>query len=381
MQKKIVNVILITLAVMLALGITAFAQAPNTIVYQGRLTDDVGDPITTATTVTFSIYEDSNDVIPVDTFIRTVTFTGNGVFTTELGPFTTAILDGTETWLGIKVGADPEMGDRQLITSVPYAFSSAYAETVPDNSITTTKIATGAVGGSDLAANSVTTDKITNYTIIGSDVASSTLTGANIENSSLYAADLAQEPGLARTYTASKFISPDSSIVFVDSLSINVPSAGYLLVQSNSYASITGTIIGNIRASIDTVKQASFPTTELVVVGSSAEVIDFSETRWYSCTVTRCFYINTARTINVYLNADRGYDDGTAYLYYNKMYALYIPTAYGTVSYGSATPGAAGDIPQTTGDMTAPGEITPPTYEADLPIPEVDVEAVNENQE
>ena len=157
--------------------------------------------------------------------------------------------------------------------------------------------------------------------------------------------------------------------------------AGYLLVQSNSYASISGTVIGNIRAAIDTVKRTSFSTTELVVVGSSAETISVSETRWYSCTVTRCFYINTARTVNVYLTADRGYDDGTGYLYYNKMYALYIPTAYGTVSYGSATPGAAGDVSPTSADMTAPGEITAPSYEADMPIPEDYTEPVNENQE
>ena len=384
MEKKFVKVTLIALAVMLALGMTAFAQAPNTIVYQGRLTDDIGDPLTTATSVTFSIYDNSNDVIPVDTFIRTLSFTGNGVFTTELGPFTTAVLDGSQMWLGIKVDGDDEMDDRQLITSVPYAYSSAYAATVPDNAITTSKIASGGVNNSDLATNSVSSDKIVNYTITGSDVASSTLTGGNIENSSVYAADLIQEPGLARCYTYNKLIDVDSDIVFVDSISISIPLAGYLLVQANAYASISGTSIGYIRANIDTLKRSSFGVNEQVVVGSYGETVASSITRYFSLTVTKCFYINGGRTVKLYFVADRNNSGGTAYLYYNKMYAVYIPTAYGTVEASSSSPGIpAGDIPAVQDISTSGGENPPSPYKIDLRQyeVEVDADAVNENQE
>jgi len=366
MDKKIVKGIILTVAFVLAITLSAAAQAPNTMLYQGRLTDDIGDPITSSTSVTFYIHESEVTAIYVDSFIRTVIPDDNGVFTVELGPLSAADFDGDKLWLEIRIGG-VELTPRQLITSVPYAFSA-----------------------SNIGNNSVDSLKIINFSIKGEDIANNTITGTKIQNNSLTQYDIADEPGLARTYTSSKFISPDSNIVFVDSLTITVPAAGYLLVQSNSYASINGTIIGNIRIAIDTVKRTSFYTTEMVVVGSSGEAISPAETRWYSATVTRCFYISSGRAVNVYLTADRGIDDGSGYLYYNKMYALYIPKSYGTVSFGSATPGTPvnTDAQALTdpGAVTAPGESPQQQYIIDLKPQATDSETeadqtAKENQE
>jgi len=379
MDKKIAKVIILTLAVTLALGITAFAQAPNTILYQGRLTDDIGDPITIPTTVTFSIYEDSNDVIYVDTFIRNVTFNGNGVFTTELGPFTSSFLDGDERWLGIKVGADPEMSDRQLITSVPYAYSSEYAQTVPDNSITTSKIASGAVGNSDLANSSVNSAKIANFSIIGSDVANSTLTGTHIQNASIQGVDIlngtltkydiSDEPGLSRSYKSTSTTIATTGVTIVDSVTITTPAAGYVVCFASGVVNLSGFTIGNIRMLIATEKQTTL-SGELVYVGSTDEDIPVSEMRYLSIFAERSIYFASSGSKTLYLNADRGFDGGTGSIGWVKMVAIFLPTSYGTISANTPESGISQfenvEIVNETGDFGTGEQVTQTSYKVDL---------------
>lgn len=121
---------------LLAAGV--FAQAPGTLTYQGKLTDNALDAVDYAVDVTFSIYA-SEDVeeVPLWTEVH-VGLTPNelGIFTVELGalePFPLGLFDGSVRYLGITVGTDDEMAPRQKITSAPYAmkadvpgFASAY---------------------------------------------------------------------------------------------------------------------------------------------------------------------------------------------------------------------------------------------------------------
>lgn len=121
----------------------AFAQAPSTMPYQGRLADDAGNAITGAVNdVVFTIYDDTTAGAN-DLWAETDTLNcdENGVFTIELGlevPIDPMIFNGEKRWLGIKVGTDDEMVPRQLLSSVPYAFSTlgsgvAYKEVLPAN--------------------------------------------------------------------------------------------------------------------------------------------------------------------------------------------------------------------------------------------------------
>lgn len=176
MKKAIMSLILAAL-VICATALNVSAQAPNSIMYQGRLTNAAGDPITTATSVTFYIYAAASGGAPLFTSAQSVTPDANGVFTVELSPVSAAILDGSKRYLAIKVGADAEMTPRQLLTSAPYAYSSIVAD------------------------NSITSAKILNGTIIGTDIAASTITGANIENSSLTNADISNEAGMPQGMT------------------------------------------------------------------------------------------------------------------------------------------------------------------------------------
>ena len=124
MKGKIVNALLMTILVILVAG-SAFAQTPaNTILYQGKLTDDAGAPITTAVDVTFIIWSAVSGGSNLYQTTRPITPNDNGLFTVELGPVSPEVLDGNKKYLGINVEGDGEMTPRQLLTSAPAAHSS-----------------------------------------------------------------------------------------------------------------------------------------------------------------------------------------------------------------------------------------------------------------
>ncbi len=107
----------------------AFAQAPQTMNYQGRLADDAGNAITsTVNDVIFTIYDGpASGANPLWTETDTLECDDNGVFMIELGrevPIDPMVFNGEKRWLGIKVGSDDEMVPRQLLSSVPYSLNS-----------------------------------------------------------------------------------------------------------------------------------------------------------------------------------------------------------------------------------------------------------------
>jgi len=102
----------------------AGAQAPTTMVYQGRLLTAAAAPVATVTSVVFRIYAAVSGGSAIWTETRSVTPDANGVFTIDLGattPLTTTVFDGTARYLSLQVGADVEMTQRQALASVPYA--------------------------------------------------------------------------------------------------------------------------------------------------------------------------------------------------------------------------------------------------------------------
>ncbi len=124
MLKILIGSILISL-----LGIAVMAQAPNTMMYQGRLTSAAGNPMFgTIDNVTFTIYDDTaSGKVALWSEILQLQCNEQGVFTIELGltaPLDNTIFNGSKRWLGITVDPDPEMSPLQLLTSAPYATSS-----------------------------------------------------------------------------------------------------------------------------------------------------------------------------------------------------------------------------------------------------------------
>ena len=120
--------------VALAILAGAPAHAGPELHYQGRLLDPAtGAPKADGSySMVFSLYTQVSGGAPFWTEIKDVTVS-QGVFSTLLGdtnPLDPADFDGLELWLGISVGADPQMTPRQRLAYVPYAAFASDADTV-----------------------------------------------------------------------------------------------------------------------------------------------------------------------------------------------------------------------------------------------------------
>jgi hypothetical protein len=112
-------------AVMAAAG-TALAVPPY-LSEQGRLFDDMGVPVDATVSVTFSIYSASTGGSALWTETQSIAV-DNGYFSAVLGDesnggtaIPASVFNGSTRYLGVKIGADPEMTPRQTVVSVPYA--------------------------------------------------------------------------------------------------------------------------------------------------------------------------------------------------------------------------------------------------------------------
>jgi len=117
---------------LVVLGVGVFASVPHLINYQGVLTDSGGSPITDTHDLTFTIYPDSAGSAPV---YWTETHVGvlfnDGLFHVILGgttPIPDSLFASSPRWIGIAVDATAELKPRQQITSVPWAFRAAVAD-------------------------------------------------------------------------------------------------------------------------------------------------------------------------------------------------------------------------------------------------------------
>jgi hypothetical protein len=126
------------------------STVPNLINYQGRLTDPADNPVTDGRyDMVFALYRQEGG----GTAFWSENRSGTGgvqvtdglfhVLLGEIAPINPADLYG-DVFLGIRVGADPEMTPRERLTSVPFAMQ------VADGSVTTAQIADGAVTATKL---------------------------------------------------------------------------------------------------------------------------------------------------------------------------------------------------------------------------------------
>ncbi len=174
--------VLATLILMLGFQST-FAATPNTINYQGRLTDTTGAPVADGSLlIKFIIYDTPTGGSALwNSNFRTIN-TVNGLFSYELGSsiaFSSNLFADTVRWLGITIGTDPEISPRTRITSQPFAREAVNADTasiaatVFNNSITGAKIANNTVGSADVKGSQV------QLRVTGTASAGEALTGIN----------------------------------------------------------------------------------------------------------------------------------------------------------------------------------------------------------
>ena len=139
-RKRIALLLTLSLIVVLALtaALLAYAQEPeqedetaaevegaavgSVVPIQGYLTDASGNPLNGNHSVTASIYDVSAGGTALCFDLDNVTV-HNGLFNMNMDYCSASDIDGDQLYLGVQVGADPEMTPRQAIYPVPYAWT------------------------------------------------------------------------------------------------------------------------------------------------------------------------------------------------------------------------------------------------------------------
>jgi hypothetical protein len=195
-SKKSFFLFLLGVFLLAAVNAGAAFAVPQTINYQGYLTDPDGTPLDVNVDMTFSIYDAAEGGVALWSESYTGVTVTEGIFNVVLGetsPFSPADFD-SDRYLGVQVGSDAEMAPRQKFTSVAYAIASEYATSVGDGTVTTAslsdtavtsgKIADDAVVEAKIAAGAITTDKVGLDAITGDKIADGSITASDISDGS-----------------------------------------------------------------------------------------------------------------------------------------------------------------------------------------------------
>lgn len=125
-----------------AYAVPAAAEVPYSLIQQGRLVDDAGEPVTGEVELTVTLYDSETDFESEHILWEDdveVEADDEGFYTTVLGrtenPIDPPVLAHEEVWLGIAVNGGDEMSPRFRLHSVPYASIAAEAESVADGGL------------------------------------------------------------------------------------------------------------------------------------------------------------------------------------------------------------------------------------------------------
>jgi hypothetical protein len=301
------GILVAVFAVTLAFSAThVAAEVPQAINYQGRLTDASGDPIADgAQLIKFIIYDAPTGGTDLWTTPFEVVDVADGLFSVQLGASPWPILpddmfaNDTALFLGITVGANPEITPRVKLTSVAFAYQALRADT------------------------------------------------------SAYALAIPNQPGITflELGTPNFFMDIPAGINSVDSISITVPAAGYVYVWAQTTAKInhaTGTRdeiyfqVSEARNSI------SYPDYGFVAITLPSE-LPTNDRYQIPVDIHRAFPVGAQGTYKFFANIKVHTGDATQDAYYNlQMTVMYFPTAYGPVDASSEAPG--NDQTQQTGE-------------------------------
>jgi hypothetical protein len=170
---------MIFLSALLLLMATAigWGQIPQTISYQGVLTDPNGATVPNGNySLAFKLYEVASGGTPSWTETQN-TAVNNGIFNVILGSVNPLNLPFDKPyWLGITVGNGVELSPRAQLTASAYSLN---ARSVADGAVTTNKIADFAVTGGKIADQTIDITKL-NFTPISSET--DPQVGANTTN-------------------------------------------------------------------------------------------------------------------------------------------------------------------------------------------------------
>lgn len=168
MRTRILKIFLPILVIAVAWWFVqvAHAQIPQTINYQGYLTNSTSQPVNAAVNVTFRLYTASADGQPVWTETQSGIGVTNGIFNAVLGKSNPLSLPfNVPYFLSLQVNSDAEMAARQPLSAVPYAMRTATADALAAGATIPASQLTGTIAGNQLAATQLlpTSACTTNY--------------------------------------------------------------------------------------------------------------------------------------------------------------------------------------------------------------------------
>jgi hypothetical protein len=117
----------------------ASAQIPQTMSYQGVLTNADGKPMPNGNqAITFKLYNSPDGTTPLWAETQSVAVT-EGIFNVQLGSVVPFSLPFDQPyWLGMAIGEGQELSPRIELTASAYSF---YAKSIADSAVTSGKIA------------------------------------------------------------------------------------------------------------------------------------------------------------------------------------------------------------------------------------------------
>ncbi|UCE19175.1 MAG: hypothetical protein JSV84_02170, partial [Gemmatimonadota bacterium] len=121
-------VLCIVIALTLAMALASLADVPQLISFQGKLSDNVGNPLNGHYEITFRIYNVQSGGTPLWSETLNVQCE-DGLYSVILGKISLIALDfAGQYWLGVQITGEGELSPRYELTSVPGAFRAAVAD-------------------------------------------------------------------------------------------------------------------------------------------------------------------------------------------------------------------------------------------------------------
>jgi hypothetical protein len=116
--------VMLVMAMVAAITVSAAALSPKLISHQGRLTDSADAPLTGTYSLTFAIYNLPVGGVALWSETHSSVPVSDGLFAVLLGSVAEipdSLFADTSRFLGIKVASDPEISPRTRVTSSPYS--------------------------------------------------------------------------------------------------------------------------------------------------------------------------------------------------------------------------------------------------------------------
>gem|GEM_PF-5215084 len=152
-------------------GAIAFADVPDLVSYQGRVTDSEGTPLDGTYMIQFTVYDGpATTATPLWTSGGLMLPVSNGFVAHNLGDSVhlpdDLFAENPNRWLGVQVGADPELYPRTRLTSASYAYHALRADTAtvltsfPPNSIFSEQIGDASIRRADIYQDGATDGQV-----------------------------------------------------------------------------------------------------------------------------------------------------------------------------------------------------------------------------